>query len=227
MEKDKKYEHPAEKQERILLDHIHNREAGKVIDSEILLRRAFEKNSDAGAGALYKWYYAPLCSHAVRYVSSKEIAEDIVSDVLYKFFSKKLYLKINSSFRAYLFTCVRNSAFNYVKTEMRRSTSLEFAELVPIREDQQPDCLMQFEETYHDVEKAVDNLPPKRRKIYLLHRVEGKKYQEIANDLEISIKTVKEHMSKAIHQIRKELKGKWIPVTGRSLPVSKHSILKS
>ncbi|MCE6990200.1 RNA polymerase sigma-70 factor [Dyadobacter sp. CY323] len=209
MEKEEQFMDPAGKQRRLLPGPIHEKDAVKVIDSEMLLKRAFEKDSSAGAEALYKWYYAPLCSHAVRYVSSKEIAEDIVADVFFKFFAQRLYLKIDSSFRAYLFTCVRNSAFNYVQTEMRRSTSLEFAELVPIREDQQPDGLTQYEETYQDVEKAVNALPLKRRKIYIMHRVEGKKYQEIANDLEISIKTVKEQMTKAIQQIRKELKGKW------------------
>ena len=209
MRKEEKFEGSVEKKEGVFLGSNHEKDATKVIDSEFLLKRAFEQNSDAGARALYKWYYAPLCSHAVRYVSSKEIAEDIVADVFLKFFSQQLYLKIQGSFRAYLFTCVRNSAFNYVQTEMRRSTSLEFAELVPIREDQQPDGLTQYEETYQDVEKAVNALPLKRRKIYIMHRVEGKKYQEIANDLEISIKTVKEQMSKAIQQIRKELKGKW------------------
>ena len=51
------------------------------LDSEILIHKAFEENFDTGIEFLFRWYYEPLCSHAIRYVSSKEIAEDIVSDV--------------------------------------------------------------------------------------------------------------------------------------------------
>jgi DNA-directed RNA polymerase specialized sigma24 family protein len=99
----------------------------------------------------------------VRYVSSREIAEDIVSDVFYQFHSEETFRKVETSFRAYLFTSVRYRAFDYVRAEMRRSTSLQQAEYMPIGEDQQPDNLTQFEDLYHDVLRAIHDLPVKRR----------------------------------------------------------------
>lgn len=192
-------------------------EKDTTLDSEILIRKAFESDFGAGIEALFRWYYAPLCSHAIRYVSSKEIAEDIVSDVFCKLYLEKSVSHIQTSFRAYLFTWVRNRAFNYVKMEMGRSTSIENASLISIDNGDQPDDITQFEDLYHDVEHVVNAMPQRRRKIYVMHRMEGKKYAEISGELDISVKTVKEHMYQATQQIRDYLRKKWFPMVSAFL----------
>lgn len=188
--------------------------AGRVIDAEFLLRRAFEADPDAGMALLFQHYYGPLCSHAVRFVASKAIAEDLVSDIYYEFHVGQLHRGITTSFRAFLFTAVRNRAFDYVKAEMKRSTSLDGAELLPLRADQQPDSLTQFEELYHDVERAINALTLKQRQVYVMHRFEGKKYAEIAAELGLSARTVEVHMYKASHSIRDFMAGKWLLLAG-------------
>src|SRR5215217_6564857 len=159
------------------------------LDSEILIRKAFENNFDAGIESLFRWYYVPLCSHAIRYVSSKEIAEDIVSDMFCKLYLEKSVSHIKTSFRSYLFTWVRNRAFDYVKLEMSRSSSIENASLISNNSGEQPDDITQYEDLYHDVERVVNAMPQRRRKIYVMHRIEGKKYAEISDELNISVKT--------------------------------------
>ncbi len=181
-------------------------------ESELIIRKALEADTAKGIELLFRWYYNPLCSHAVRYVSSREIAEDIVSDVFYHFHSEQIFRKVDTSYRAYLFTSVRYRAFDYVRAEMKRSTSLQQAEYMAIREDQQPDSLTQFEDLYHDVLRAIDELPVKRREIYLMHRFEGKKYQEIAKEMSLSLRTVETHMYQAIHQVRKFLTDRWLAI---------------
>jgi RNA polymerase sigma-70 factor (family 1) len=181
------------------------------LDSEILIRKAFENNFDAGIESLFRWYYVPLCSHAIRYVSSKEIAEDIVSDMFCKLYLEKSVSHIKTSFRAYLFTWVRNRAFDYVKLEMSRSSSIENASLISNNSGEQPDDITQFEDLYHDVERVVNAMPQRRRKIYVMHRIEGKKYTEISDELNISVKTVKEHMYQAMQQVREYLRKEWFP----------------
>lgn len=181
------------------------------LDSEILIRKAFENNFDAGIESLFRWYYVPLCNHAIKYVSSKEIAEDIVSDMFCKLYLEKSVSHIKTSFRAYLFTWVRNRAFDYVKLEMSRSSSIENASLISNNCGEQPDDITQFEDLYHDVERVVNAMPQRRRKIYVMHRIEGKKYAEISDELNISVKTVKEHMYQAIRQVREYLRKEWFP----------------
>ena len=179
-------------------------------DTELFIRKTFEQNINAGVSLLFQQYYAILCSHAVRYVSSKAIAEDIVSDIFYEFQKECRYQTITSSYKAYLFTMVRNRAFDYVRTEMRHTTSLDRAESVPAHTTQNPDSITQYEELYHDVEKAINDMPLKRRQIYVMHRFEGKKYQEIADELSLSLRTIESHLYQAIHQIRNTLKDKWL-----------------
>jgi len=178
-------------------------------DSEMLLKKAFESDTNKGIELMFRWYYRPLCSHVVRYVSSKEIAEDIVSDIFYKFHKDRVFANVETSFRAYLFTAVRYSAFDYVRVEMKRSTSLEYAEYVTLLPEQQPDHITQFEDLYNDVENAINTLPLKRRKIYLMHRYEGKKYGEIAAELGLSLRTVESQMYGAMHEVRRIIKAKW------------------
>jgi len=179
-------------------------------DNELFLRKTFEQDVNAGVSLLFRQYYPMLCSHAVRYVSSKAVAEDIVSDVFYEFQVDQRYQTITTSFRAYLFTMVRNRAFDYVRAGIQRPTSLDKATLIPAHTTNNPDSITQYEELYHDVENAINAMPMKRRKIYIMHRFEGKKYQEIAEELNLSLRTIEAHMYQAMHQIRNILKDKWL-----------------
>ncbi|GAB3255521.1 RNA polymerase sigma-70 factor [Larkinella harenae] len=181
-----------------------------LLDVERLIHSAFKQNPDAGMALLFQHYYQPLCSHVVRFVSSKEVAEDIVSDIFYEFHADRLYSTITSSYRAFLFTAVRNRAFDYVRAEMKRNTSLDQAERISFPIEQQPDSVTQFEELYHDVEKAIDAMPVKQRTVYVMHRFEGRKYAEIASELNLSLRTVEVHMYRAIHHVRAFLKDKWL-----------------
>ncbi|RRB18383.1 RNA polymerase sigma-70 factor [Larkinella knui] len=188
----------------------HFQRSSAVLDAELLIHKAFEQNPDAGIALLFQHYYQPLCSHVVRFVSSKEIAEDIVSDIFYEFHVGRIYRTITTSYRAFLFTAVRNRAFDYVRAEMKRSTSLDQAERLSFPVEQQPDSVTQFEELYHDVEKAIDAMPMKQRQVYVMHRFEGRKYAEIAAELNLSLRTVEVHMYRAIHHVRAFLKDKWL-----------------
>jgi len=75
---------------------------------------------------------------------------------------------------------------------------------------QSPDSITQYEELYHDVENAINAMPLKRRQIYVMHRFEGKKYQEIATELNLSLRTIEAHLFQAMRQIRNTLKDKWL-----------------
>ena len=182
------------------------------IDSEFQIKKAFETDIDLGFSLLFKAYYVQLCSHALRFVYSKAIAEDLVSDIFYEFHTEALYLNIKTSFRAYLYASTRNRAFDYIRREMQRQTSLENADSVSISENLQPDSITQYEDFYRDVQKTIDEMPVKRRQIYLMNRFEGKKTQEIAEELTISDRTVEAHLYQAIKFLRAALREKWLVI---------------
>jgi RNA polymerase sigma-70 factor (ECF subfamily) len=93
---------------------------------------------------------------------------------------------------------------------LSRKADLNEASQKSILEDQHPDQISHFEELYQDVEDAISKLPIERRKIYLMQKFEGKKYQEIANELNLSVKTVDVQLTRANKFIRDLLKQKWI-----------------
>lgn len=180
------------------------------VDAEVLITMAFARSTEEGMSLLFQRYYQPLCTHAVRFVCSQAIAEDLVSDLFYEFQAKGLYESITTSYRSFLYTSVRNRCFDYVRREIKHNSSLDNFPSLAIQVTQQPDTITQFEELYHDVEKAIEALPPKRRQIYLLHRFEGHSYKAIATQLNISPKTVEIQMSKAIQQVKDFLRDKWL-----------------
>jgi RNA polymerase sigma-70 factor (family 1) len=180
------------------------------LDDELFIRKALESNILAGVELLYKRYYQPLCSHAVKFVGSREVGEDIVSDMFFQFYANKTFLEIKTSYRLYLFKTVRNRAFNYLKWDLSRKADLSEAAHKPALEEQQPDQISHFEELCRDVEEAVNKLPIERQKIYLMQKFEGKKYQQIADELNLSVKTVDVQLTRANQFIRNLLKDKWL-----------------
>ena len=181
-----------------------------VIDVEVFIKQAFQTDPKHGCELLFRHYYQALCSHAVRFLYSKAIAQDLVSEIFYQFYQKGTYRSVTSSYRAYLYKAVRNSAYNYLRWEANRTADLEicvdFADLVC----EQPDAKIQYEELYQQVETAINDLPPQRRKIYVMHRFENKKYAEIAEELQLSPRTVEVQIRKASQFMKDLLRRKWL-----------------
>jgi len=181
-------------------------------DKELFIRHAFAESPQKGCELLFRRYHQALCNHAVRYVYSKETAEDLVSDVFCKFWKTKAYESVTSSYRYYLFRSVRNEAYNYLRLEFQQHDDIDTAEGRDTGAHQRPDQVLQYEEVLHRVEELVESLPPQCRRVFLLSRFEGKKYQDIATELGISVKTVEVHMVKALNTVRKGLKDHWLMV---------------
>lgn len=180
------------------------------LDDELFIRKALDENLRLGVELLYKRYFQPMCTHAVKFVGSREIAEDLVSEIFFQFYSNKTFLEITTSYRLYLFRTVRNRAYNYLRWDLSRKADLAEASQKSNPDEQQPDQISQFEELYHDLEEAVNKLPIERRRIYLMQKFEGKKYREIADELHLSVKTVDVQLNRANQYIRNLLKDKWL-----------------
>lgn len=182
-------------------------------DTELFIRKTFERDTRLGCELLFRRYYVGLCSHAVRFVGSKAVAEDLVADVFCQFYEQQIFLTITTSYRAYLYTTVRNRAYNYVRQTFRRDVSLDEVQNQETTESQSPDSITQYEELYQDVGKAIESLPVQRRRIYLMHRFEGKKYAEIAAELGLSVRTIEVQIRLASRAIQDLLKGRWLLIS--------------
>ncbi|CAG5018020.1 hypothetical protein DYBT9275_05897 [Dyadobacter sp. CECT 9275] len=178
-----------------------------MIDSEKLIRKNFEVDREKGYELLFKRYYQPLCSHAVRFVYSKEVAEDLVMEIFSQFWQKNLHLGIQTSYRAYLFTTVRHAAYAYLRAEFSREKPSEF--LVETNGTPGPDTpqqLLQFHELYVKIEEVIRSASPQGQKVFVMSRFEGKKNPVIAEELNLSTKTVEGHITKVLALLRQSLR---------------------
>ena len=176
-----------------------------VHDKELFIRKTFEEDPEKGVALLFKLYYSPLCSHAARYVYSRELAEDLVGEVFERFWQKQSYMQVSVSYQAYLFTAVRHQAFQYLRAEFgkKKPGSIEQLDLASLSPS--PQQMMQYDELYFAIEKTIQSLSAPVQRVFLMSRFEGKKNASIAEELQISIKTVEAHITKSLQLLRKML----------------------
>lgn len=178
-------------------------------DRELFIRKTFEESPEEGCALLFRLYYSSLCSYAVRFLYSKDVAADLVSEMFYAFWKNRSYESVKSSYRAYLFKSVQNRAYNYLAGDLKNTDSFELMPHYDVASTERPEALMYFEELASRIDYLVGQLPPQCQKVFMLNRFENKKIQEIAAEMNLSSRTVEGHISKALSTLRQGLKDHW------------------
>lgn len=165
-----------------------------IIDDD---EKAFEK--------IFFDFFAPLCLFANRYIDMKEDCEDIVQNMFYNLWEHRKKLVIFSSAKNFLITSVKNACIDFLRkqytVENYRVKEIEKGEEDPL----DTYSLYAVSELEEQVSAALALLPDNVRHSFELNRFEGKTYNEIATECNISVKTVEAHISKALKLLRKEL----------------------
>jgi RNA polymerase sigma-70 factor, ECF subfamily len=155
---------------------------------------------------LFRTYYQPLCNYAYTFLQDKEDAEEIVQSTFLLVWEKKDTLAIRTSVRPYLYAMVRNACLNVLKHEKIKQ---KFASEEVAYADRSHDSVTHMiatNELEYRIKVAMEELPEQCRMVFKLSRFEELKYSEIAEQLNISIKTVENHMGKALKIMRDQLK---------------------
>ncbi len=160
---------------------------------------------------MYRLYYAPLCFYCLRYVGDMEESRELVQGLFLKLWVRKEELKINTSVKSYLYKSVHNYALNYLKQEQVRKKYKIDKEHLPKIMSENGLINLEEKELKLMIKNAILMLPEKRREIFELNRFEHMKYNQIAEHLSISVKTVETQMSKSLEFLRKVLK-EYLPV---------------
>jgi len=155
---------------------------------------------------LFKKYYNELCGYAYQYFRDRDTVEDIVQDLFYKLWQKRERLEIRSSFRAYLYRAVYNNTLQVLKEKNSLQTIDDQQGNYEVILSDEIFETVESKEIHQIIEKTLEKMPERVRKIFELSRFEGLKYREIAEHLSISIKTVEANMGKALKIFRKSLK---------------------
>jgi RNA polymerase sigma-70 factor (ECF subfamily) len=171
-----------------------------------LVKRIINKDKKAFE-MVFNSYYKPLCGYANKYLDEFELAEEIVQEVYVKFWEKCHTIAEDSSIKSYLYRSVHNTCLNHIKHLKVRDNYKQFVidkmEYDFIHFEENSENEFSLEKKIHD---EIDSLPPQCQKIFKLSRFEGLKYQEIADHLGLSIKTIEVQMGKALRVLRERLK---------------------
>ena len=155
---------------------------------------------------LFKSHYPELTLYAMRFVQDMENAEAIVQDIFFNLWNKREKLEIKVSLKSYLYRTVKNACLNVLKHQkVEHKYKEHFSRELQI-DEMSPDNWMVESELSDKITGAIEKLPPERKKVFVLSRFEELKYREIAEKLDISIKTVENQMGKALKFLREELK---------------------
>lgn len=181
----------------------------KIIELELI--EQIRSGDKAAFKKLFEEYYPKLYWFVNRYVMSKEIADDIVKELFIELWQRKDRVVIQSSLNAYLYASARNRAFNYQRSKQSREKyltirSIEDEELTIIKSPtKNPSEVLEQKELSKAVQEAVELLPGRTKLVFTLHRDDGLTYLEIAQVLEISVKTVENQMARAFRILRSKL----------------------
>lgn len=149
---------------------------------------------------MFKHYYPHLVLFAQRYLNDRDSAESLVQDVFIKMWEKRSVLEIRS-LKGFLVVTVRNQCHN----ELKHQAVVRAYEKEDVAETE---VWPEYRETHYldRINKAISDLPKQRQIIFKMSRMDGLKYREIAEQLNISPKTVEAQMGKALKFLRDNLK---------------------
>lgn len=182
--------------------------------TERIIIEQLKRGNEEAYKYLYRHHYTLLCHIAHEYVGDDFLAETLVGDVIFHLWEIREILDIQSSLRSYLVRAVRNHCLDYLSSKRERSevpfsSISEEGETHYLLSDDYPMGILLERELEEKIRQTIQNLPETCRKVFIKSRFEGKKYEEIATALNISVNTVKYHIKSALSSLHLEL-GKYL-----------------
>ncbi len=155
---------------------------------------------------LFVRYYSRLCCYVYRLLGEKEDAEDVVQDLFLTLWNNRKKIAIGENVSGYLYKMARNLALNHIRTRSNYKTVLENREEQLSYYEENP---LETEEFRMALYNCINLLPGRCKEVLLLHRVKGLKQKEIADQLSISVKTIKNQIWASLQRLKKclEVKG--------------------
>ena len=163
----------------------------------------FKKGDPQAFSYFFHLHYRPLCYFAAQLVNSQQEGEDIVKDTYVKLWQKRTDFETPQNIKAFLYITTRNACLNFLRHLQVRESSRK--ELIYLEEEKGEELVLNqmiraelMQEIYSEIEK----LPERRREVFKMAYLDGMKNEEIADQMNISIHTVKEHKGKALYSLR-------------------------
>lgn len=158
-------------------------------------------NDEQAYKQLFHHFYASLYQFALSMVKSGQVAEEVVSDVFIHIWQKRAALTRIQNLKLYLFISTRNTSLNYLR-QQKKDTLLPDDYRVQLRSVYfDPEQLLITAEMINRIQQAIHQLPPRCQLIFKLIKEDGLKYKEVAELLNLSVKTIENQMTLALRKI--------------------------
>ena len=173
-------------------------------DIKELQRRLAVYDDEAAYKELFIAFYKPLHQFASSFVKAKELAEEIVSDVFIKIWENRSELESINNLKVYLYVSIKNTSLKYL-LKQHRQVAISIDELdVELESFQRtPEELMLTTEMMNKIQQTINALPPRCKIIFKLIKEDGLRYKEVAEILNISVKTIDSQLAIALRKINK------------------------
>ncbi len=172
-------------------------------DEQIALLLA--KKDEAAFEEVFKTHYKNLHAYAFTMLKDQDDAEEMVQQVFFKLWERSEYLSFSGPIAAYLYRAVHNESLNFLKHQKVKTSHQLHVAYSMKNKSEQAHGKITSKELENKFREALNELPEQCRTVFQLSRFEDMKYKEIADRLNISIKTVENHMVKALKLLRAKL----------------------
>lgn len=174
-------------------------------DQDTALQQRLSRGDETAFQETFELYFKVLVLFATKFSLDKETAEDLVQDVFVKLYEQKERLQFHSSLKAFLYQSVRNRCIDMIRSsKTREKHHVEIKAGAELEGLNSEDLMLQSEleeKIYH----SIGQLPEQCQIIFKMNRFDGKKNQEIAEELNISKRTVETQISKALKRLREDI----------------------
>lgn len=169
---------------------------------DILLFKLIQSGDEHAFKYLFDTYFASLCRYMNLYLDNTQEAEELALDIFLYIWEHSRDIEVKLSLKAYLFRAARNKCLNCLRD--RRAT-LSLDEVGETSQTNTDFPSLEIEELTHLIQEAICSLPERCREVFRKSREESLTNQEIADDMQISIKTVEGQITKALKRIKEFL----------------------
>ena len=173
-------------------------------NTEEIIRR-LKKDDKSAVDELFSYYYPRLYHFSKSILKIENDIDDILQEIFVKIWLNRQKIGNVETFNSYIFTITKNEVLNLIRSNLRDRSFKDELYLRSVAEEYHTQNPLEYHEIKTGIEKVVGGLPEKRKQVFILSRTEGLSNKEIAQQLNISEKTVEDHITHAIKYIKSSM----------------------
>mgnify|MGYP003602272963 FL=1 len=172
------------------------------LNQDVILIDRLRNGDETALTELYNKFWQSLFMSSYNVLKDRELCEDIIQDIFMNIWHNREKLEIHISLKGYMYACARYQVFNHIRRNKDKIHVELFDDLEKRFQYTTPETQLMHDELVYHINSIVENLPEKCQLVYKLSREEQLSHKAIAERLNISTKTVENHITKALHTIR-------------------------